>query len=437
MESAILAENLGKRFNRYHADKPLTIMEAALSGLRRIRPVDDFWALKGVCFEVRAGEMLGVIGHNGAGKSTLLQILGKVAHPTEGRLKMQGRVGALLDLGAGFHGDLTGRENVFVSAIVAGLPRREVAHRFEQMVEFAELADFIDNPVRTYSTGMMMRLAFSVAVHCDPQILLVDEFLSVGDIAFQSKCLKRILEMKAQGCAIVLVSHDASQVERLCDRALWLKHGTVRAYGESDIVAGQYASDMLVQTQQRMPERSDQLSSSGIPLRMNDNRFGSLEIEITGVRLRPQAQIKAGDRLYVDIDYKNEGYKEEDHKNEDSESKHSVTSAHFTLSICGQDGQKYLDVTTADLIQKAAALKKSGTFRFSIDRLDLASGDYSVDVGIYEKDWSYAYDSHSRAYPLAVYADYASKGILAPPISCEIVLPRAANYREKAERESR
>jgi len=410
MESAILVENLGKRFNRYHADKPLTIMEAVLSGLRRIKPVDDFWALRGICFEVNAGEMLGVIGHNGAGKSTLLQILGKVAYPTEGRLEMRGRVGALLDLGAGFHGDLTGRENVFVSAIVAGLPRHEVARRFDQMVEFAELSGFIDNPVRTYSTGMMMRLAFSVAVHCDPQILLVDEFLSVGDIAFQSKCLKRILAMKAQGCAIVLVSHDVTQVERLCDRALWLKHGTVKAYGDSDIVAGQYASDMLVQTQQRMPDRADQLSTSGIPLRMNDNRFGSLEIEITGVRLLPKAQMKSGDRLSIEIDYKNE---------------RSVASAHFTLSISGQDGQKYLDVTTAGLMQKVIPLENSGTFRLSIDRVDLASGDYFVEVGIYEKDWSYAYDSHSRAYPLAVYANYVSKGILAPPISFEVIFPKA------------
>ncbi|MGC1216213.1 MAG: ABC transporter ATP-binding protein [Phormidesmis sp.] len=418
MESAILVENLGKRFNRYHADKPLTIMDAVLSGLRRIKPVDDFWALRGICFEVNAGEMLGVIGHNGAGKSTLLQILGKVAYPTEGHLEMRGRVGALLDLGAGFHGDLTGRENVFVSAIVAGLPRCEVARRFDQMVEFAELSGFIDNPVRTYSTGMMMRLAFSVAVHCDPQILLVDEFLSVGDIAFQSKCLKRILAMKEQGCAIVLVSHDVSQVERLCDRALWLKHGTVKAYGDSDTVAGQYASDMLVQTQQRMPTRADQLSTAGIPLRMNDNRFGSLEIEIAGVRLLPKAQMKSGDRLYVDIDYKNE---------------RSVASAHFTLSISGQDGQKYLDVTTAGLMQRVVPLEKSGTFRLSIERVDLASGDYFVEVGIYEKDWSYAYDSHSRAYPLTVYADYVSTGILAPPISCEIVLPRSSSYSKKVD----
>jgi lipopolysaccharide transport system ATP-binding protein len=248
MQDAILVENVGKRFRRYHAEKPVTLMEAALKGFQRVKPLDELWALRGVSFEVAAGEMIGVIGHNGAGKSTLLQLLGKLAHPNEGRIKMRGRVGALLDLGAGFHGDLTGRENVFVTAIVAGLPRQEVARRFNQIVDFAELERFIDNPVRTYSTGMMMRLAFSVAVHSDPQILLVDEFLSVGDLSFQAKCLNRIAEMKAEGCAIVLVSHDVNQVERLCDRALWLKHGTVVAYGEPMLVAGQYTTEMRSQT---------------------------------------------------------------------------------------------------------------------------------------------------------------------------------------------
>ncbi len=404
MESAILVENLGKRFSRYHAEKPVTLMEAALSGLRRIKPVDDFWALRGICFEVAAGEMVGVIGHNGAGKSTLLQLLGKVAHPTEGYLKMRGRVGALLDLGAGFHGDLTGRENVLVTAIVAGLSRREVERRFDRIVEFAELEGFIDNPVRTYSTGMMMRLAFSVAVHTDPQILLVDEFLSVGDIAFQMKCLNRITELKGQGCAIVLVSHDVDQVKRLCDRALWLKRGTVKAYGEPDIVAGQYAADMMVQTQLLTPEHPEQTTRLGIPLRMNDNRFGSLEVEIVDVRPMPAAQLDTGNPLCVEIDYNN---------------KRQVASAHFSLSICRPDGQKCLDVTTSDLTQTVVLLEKSGTLRLSIDRLDLASGDYFIDVGVYEKDWSYAYDAHSSAYPLAIHNSYVSQGIIVPPMRWE------------------
>lgn len=406
MGDAILVENLGKDFSRYHTEKPVTFMEAALSGLRRIKPVEKFWALRGVSFEVAAGEMIGVIGHNGAGKSTLLQILGQVAYPTEGRVKMRGRIGALLDLGAGFHGDLTGRENVFVTAIVAGLPRREVARRFDRIVDFAELEGFIDNPVRTYSTGMMMRLAFSVAVHTDPDILLVDEFLSVGDLSFQSKCLNRIADMKDQGCAIVLVSHDVSQVERLCDRALWLKHGTVVAYGEPSVVAGQYTMEMRSQTQQRTPQRPVQLTAAGTELRVNENRFGSLEAEITAVRLLPQATLESGASLCVEVDY---------------ETHQPVDSAIVSVTISQDSGETCLDVNTLDTGIPCVRLQEQGTIRLNLDRLDLRGGNYFVDVGLYKQDWSYAYDYHWHVYPLTVNTTLPSKGILHPPLRWEVV----------------
>ncbi len=406
MQPAILVENLGKRFNRYHAEKPVTIMEAALAGLRRIKPVDQFWALQGVSFEVAAGEMVGVIGHNGAGKSTLLQLLGKVAHPTEGRIKMRGRVGALLDLGAGFHGDLTGRENLFVTAIVAGLSRREVARRFDQMVAFAELDLFIDNPVRTYSSGMMMRLAFAIAVHTDPDILLVDEFLSVGDLSFQSKCLNRIKEMKAQGCAIVFVSHDVRQVEWLCDRALWLKQGTVAAYGEPTVVAGQYTMEMRSQTYQKTPSRPPSLTSSGVELRVNENRFGSLEAEITDVRLLPGSTIQTGDRLWIDIDYQT----------------HQLAQGVIIgVKLTQEDGTTCLDVNMTEMGLPCALLQESGTLRLVLDRLDLCSGQYFVDVGLYQHDWAYAYDYHWHVYPLTVHSDISSKGMIHPPMKWELL----------------
>lgn len=406
MRNAILVENLGKRFNRYHAKKPLTFMEAALSGFRRVQSVDEFWALRGVSFEVGAGEMIGVIGHNGAGKSTLLQLLGKVAHPTEGRIKMRGCVGALLDLGAGFHGDLTGRENVFVTAIVAGLPRREVARRFDRIVEFAELEGFIDNPVRTYSTGMMMRLAFSVTVHTDPQILLVDEFLSVGDLSFQTKCLNRIAEMKDQGCAIVLISHDVSQVERLCDRALWLKHGTVVAYGEPTVVAGQYTTQMLSQSQQRTPHRPPQLTRSGAELRVNENRFGSQEVEIIDVRLHPKGPLMVGDALCIEID---------------CSAPHPVDTAIFCVGIEQEDGTLCLDVNTASMNVPIPRIKGKNTIRLWCDRLDLCRGNYFVNVGVFKEDWSYAYDYHWHVYPLVIESDVPAKGILNPPMRWEMI----------------
>ncbi|MBE9111788.1 ABC transporter ATP-binding protein [Nodosilinea sp. LEGE 07298] len=405
MGAAILVENLGKRFHRYHAKKPVTLMEAVLSGLRRIQPMDDFWALRGISFEVAAGEMLGVIGHNGAGKSTLLQVLGKVAYPNEGRIKMRGRVGALLDLGAGFHGDLTGRENVFVAAIVAGLRRSEATRRFDQIVEFAELEGFIDNPVRTYSSGMMMRLAFSVAVHTDPDILLVDEFLSVGDLAFQSKCLNRIEEMKQQGCAIVLVSHDAGQVERLCDRALWLKKGTVAAYGEPTVVVGQYTMEMRSKTQQRTPNRPIQLTAAGTELRVNENRFGSLEAEITDVRLQPQAILESGDALCIAIDY---------------QTHQPLDSAIFSIAISQENGDICLDVNTLAMGHSYIRLQERGTLKLTFDRLDLQAGQYFVDVGIYRQDWSYAYDYHWHVYPLTIESRISSKGLLQPPMRWEV-----------------
>jgi lipopolysaccharide transport system ATP-binding protein len=406
MRDAILVENLGKHFNRYHIEKPVTFMEAALSGFRQIKAVDEFWALRGVSFEVAAGEMMGIIGHNGAGKSTLLQLLGKVAHPTEGRIKMRGRVGALLDLGAGFHGDLTGRENVLVTAIVAGLPRREAIRRFDQIVEFAELARFIDNPVRTYSTGMMMRLAFSVAVHTDPQILLVDEFLSVGDLSFQTKCLNRIAEMKEQGCAIVLVSHDVKQVERLCDRALWLKRGRVVAYGEPTVVAGQYAMEMRSQSQQRTPHRSPQLTRLGTELRVNENRFGSQEIEITDVRLQPNSLLETGDALCIEIDY---------------QSQQLIDTAIFGVTVSQEDGTTCLDVNTSDMGIPVPRISGKNTIRLWCDRLDLCRGKYFVNVGVFREDWAYAYDYHWHVYPLVVESEVPAKGTLNPPMRWELM----------------
>ena len=409
MHDAIVVENVGKRFSRYHAEKPVTIMEAVLSGLRRIKPIDHFWALRGISFEVAAGEMLGVIGHNGAGKSTLLQLLGKVAYPTEGRIRMRGRVGALLDLGAGFHSDLTGRENLFVTAIVAGLRQQEVARRFDQIVEFAELAKFIDNPVRTYSSGMMMRLAFSVAVHTDPEILLVDEFLSVGDIAFQKKCLDRIGEIKKQGCSIVLVSHDVGQVEQLCDRALWLKYGLVKAYGEPTVVAGQYLTEMRLQTQQHTPiNHPPQLTKSGIELKVNENRFGSLEVEITDIKIFPNKTFNSGNFLQIEIQYFS-------HK--------LIENPIFGVNLTTESGEICLSTNTLSRGLYIPTIVGKGSIQLQLDRLDLGHGTYFADIGIYESNWEYAYDFHWHVYPISVINQSPEESLLSPPLKWTIHQP--------------
>jgi lipopolysaccharide transport system ATP-binding protein len=276
MRDKIVVQNLSKRFPRYHVDRPWTFQEAVLGGLRRMRPTEWFWALHNVSFNVPPGNMIGIIGPNGAGKSTLLRLVGGVGRSDKGRVQTHGRIGALLELGAGFHPDLTGRENVFVNGIVAGFTRDEVAQHFDSIVAFAELEEFIDNPLRTYSSGMQMRLGFAVAAQFVPDILLIDEVLSVGDLAFQKKCLERIYQFKAENCAILFVSHDTSIVKELCDDVLWLREGQVAAHGAADIVVDQYVAEMMTKAEQHVPTPSTELHypHTGAELRTSESSFG-------------------------------------------------------------------------------------------------------------------------------------------------------------------
>jgi len=400
MSEGIIVQQLGKRFAQHHPERPSTIMEAALSGWRRLKPVQHFWALRDVSFTVAPGQMLGIIGRNGAGKSTLLRLIGGVGRPDEGRVKLKGRIGALLDLGAGLNADLTGRENVFVCGVVAGLTRREVARCFDSIVKFAELAQFIDNPVRTYSTGMQMRLAFAVAVHTQPHVLLVDEFLSVGDLSFQSKCLERIDQLKAQGCAIVYISHSVEQVQELCDQVLWLRKGQVVAYGEPEVVVGQYLAEMRSETQQRTPIRPPQLTKTGVELRVHENRFGSLEAEITGVQLLPASEICSGDELSIEIEYL---------------SPQLIYAPNFGVSISREDGEVCFDASISAKELSLSSIQGQGKITLCLDRLDLSGGHYFVDVGIYEKQWEYAYDYHWHTYPLSIDSVTQKNGLLCPP----------------------
>ncbi|WP_013334398.1 ABC transporter ATP-binding protein [Gloeothece verrucosa] len=400
MSDIIIVDQVGKRYRRYHESKPRTIMEAALAGFRKLKAIEEFWALRHISFTVAPGEMVGIIGQNGAGKSTLLQLIGGVGRVDEGRIKIKGKIGALLDLGAGFSSDLTGRENVFVSGVVAGLTRGEVARRLDDIVAFAELEESIDNPVRTYSTGMMMRLAFATAIHTEPDILLIDEFLSVGDLAFQGKCLERIAHLKAQGCAIVLVSHSTDQVQELCDQVLWLRHGVAVAYGTPEVIIGQYVSEMRTETISRTPERPPQLTKSGLELRVNENRFGSLEVEITDVRLLPSAKIESGEPLFIEIDYL---------------CSQALNNPIFGVTISREDHQVCFETSTASQQKLLTTIQGQGTIKLAIDRLDLIVGQYYIDVGIYESNWSYAYDYHWHVYYLTIEGMTSTQGFLNPP----------------------
>ena len=240
MNNAVVVEGLGKQYKVYHADRPWTLHETLVKGLRRLQPAERFWALRDISFSVAPGRVVGLVGPNGSGKSTLLRLIGGVGRPEEGSIAVNKRIGGLLDLGTGFHPDLTGRENVFVNGVISGLTRREVADRFDSIVAFAELEAFIDNPIRTYSTGMQMRLGFAIAIHARPEILLIDEILSVGDHSFQRKCLERIAQFKAEGCTILIVSHDTGQICEFCDEAIWLNSGRLVLHDSPELVVDKY-----------------------------------------------------------------------------------------------------------------------------------------------------------------------------------------------------
>lgn len=240
-DNVIEVKNVWKKFKIYH-DKPHTLKDKVLFWNRNKYEVR--WVLEDISFEVKKGESIGIIGKNGSGKSTLLKLLTKIIYPNKGSINMKGRVAGLLELGAGFHPDLSGRDNIYINASIFGHSKKEIDKAFQKIVDFAELQDFIDNPVRTYSSGMYMRLAFAVAINIHADILLIDEILAVGDISFQEKCLNKLKEIKKSGVTIVIVSHSLEQIERFCDKSIWIQSGQIAALGKCEVVHKKYKEFM-------------------------------------------------------------------------------------------------------------------------------------------------------------------------------------------------
>ena len=293
MTAAIQFDNVSKRFTLRH-ERRRSFQEAALAFLRgRGNSREELWALKDVSFAVERGKTLGIIGPNGSGKSTALKLITRILEPTSGRIDVQGRVSALIELGAGFHPDLTGRENVYLNGSLLGFSRREMEARFERIVEFSELEKFIDVPIKHYSSGMHMRLGFAVAIHVDPDVLLIDEIFAVGDQAFQRRCLDKIGELKSQGVTILFVSHDLEAVQDLCDQAIWLEDGRIQAEGLAREVVDYYL--MRVHEKERVALAAQQTApiemlpgeepSPEMLAKRAKRRWGTREIEITSVRL--------------------------------------------------------------------------------------------------------------------------------------------------------
>jgi lipopolysaccharide transport system ATP-binding protein len=363
-----------------------------------------FWALRNVSFCVQRGESFGIVGVNGAGKSTLLRLIGSVGAPEEGTITVNGRLVGLLELAAGFSLELSGRENAVINGVVAGLTRREAIARLDDIIAFAEIADFIDAPLRTYSSGMKLRLAFAVAMHTEPEILLIDEVLAVGDLGFQRKCHDKIAELKRGGCTLILVSHDPSVVRQFCDRVLLLRKGEEGKIGPPAEILEEMISSFARPTEKRTPAGVQRTLRDGTRLVTHENRLGSLEAEITDVRLYNGLGVevhtlKSGDSLVVQIEYVFH---------------QRVESAWFQVQIT-REKRKVVVTNCGCGLGTEHRLEAKGTLRLEIDRLELVEGQYFVDVGVYQGQWDHAYDFHSEVYPLRFESPGPHEGLVMPP----------------------
>lgn len=346
---------------------------------RQPRVRDDLHALKDVSFAIEPGTTVGFIGSNGAGKSTLLKLIARILEPDSGTVTVNGRVGALLELGAGFHPELTGRENVYLNASIMGLNRREVDRRFDAIVAFSELDRFIDVPVKHYSSGMYVRLGFAVAVNMEPEILLVDEVLAVGDAAFQRKCFERIDRMRADGITLLFVSHSADAVRAHCARAIWLDVGTVRADGAAESVVQRYTMHGLV-------AEDGQLRAAG------DKSWGSGRIQITRVQLLnkegEETQIfETGTPLKVVLHYR---------------ATERVEHPVFGLAIHRSDGVHVTGPNTQFAGLDFPAIAGEGTITYTVPELPLLNGLYAVSVAAHNREDTEMYDYHDRLYSFRV-----------------------------------
>ncbi len=388
MNYAVEFVQVSKCFRVRH-EGPLSFQSIFLNLIRfRLRNRrQQYWVLRDVSFAVKPGEMLGVVGVNGAGKSTALKLISRIIEPTEGHISVNGRVSALLELGAGFHPDLTGRENVFLNGSILGLTRSEIKHKFDDIVQFADLESSIDIPVRYYSSGMYMRLGFSIAIHANPNILLVDEVLAVGDYAFQIKCLRRVDELRAQGTAVIFVSHDLDTVKELCDRAVWLDGGGVRVEGAPEEVVGQYVrgfSDRDI----------DDLKNGKKFAR--GQRWGSGEVEILDVCFldgqgRPQTCFVTGEPFEMKLRYLA-------HK--------GIKSPVFGMAFYSSDGTWINGSNTHTSDYVIDWVEGEGEVSYRLDSLPLLEGSYLFSAVAYDfgGEMPHAYDHLDKTFVIQVRA---------------------------------
>jgi lipopolysaccharide transport system ATP-binding protein len=362
-DAAIEVSGLGKRFD-IGADQSAgyellteTIGKRLRSFGRRPKP-REFWALRDVSFEVKHGETMGIIGHNGAGKSTLLKVLAQITPPTEGVARIRGRVGALLEVGTGFHPELTGRENVFLNGAILNMRRAEIQSKFDEIVEFADIGPFIDTPVKRYSSGMQLRLAFSVAAHLEPEILIIDEVLSVGDMAFQRKCLGRMEDASQEGRTVIFISHNLTAVRGLCDRAALLSGGRLTAIGEVSDVVDSYVGTQSTEVEGRLADR--------------ENRVGDGRLRFTDIRLEREGEVIDSPATAEDLDIV-VGF-------ETAEGK-PLRGVNFGIAVTAHgDDKPMLNLYSETAGEMFTDVPPRGQIRCRIDRLPLPAGEYFIDT---------------------------------------------------------
>lgn len=407
---AIEVQDVWKRY-WLQDERPRTLKETVVSRFRQRRARKELLALQGVTLHIGWGRTVGIIGNNGAGKSTLLRLLSGLGRPTRGTIRHNGRMSTLLELGAGFNSELTGRANVLIGGLVSGLRRREVEARFAEIVDFAELWDFIDAPMRTYSSGMYVRLAFATAINLDPDIVIVDEVLAVGDLRYQRKCFNRLLDLKQSGKTIVVVSHDMGQIETLCDEVIWLDRGRVRAHGSAPDVIAQYKSRLFAAKQDAAPLPT--YESAGTVPAVADTISnhsptqapGNAACRLTGVWLYSEDgmeidSLESGEALQVEFSYI---------------APNPLGRPLFSVGIFQEDGTKcYEAVTEADGLY-LDLVQGEGSLRLMFSELALMSGYYYIDVGVYAPNWEQTYDYRHKAANLTVHGATPGSGIFLAP----------------------
>ena len=372
-DTIIEVENLGKRYRIRHGDETAVqryttlrdVVAGKVVGLfsnRKSQPakrksVEDFWALKDVSFEVRHGEVIGIIGRNGAGKSTLLKILSRITEPTEGSVRIKGRVASLLEVGTGFHPELTGRENISLNGAILGMTRAEIKRKFDEIVAFAEIERFLDTPVKRYSSGMYVRLAFAVAAHLDPDILIVDEVLAVGDAAFQRKCIRKMGDVTSTGAStVLLVSHNMGVIRTLCRKGICLDRGRIIEAGDADAVTQAYLDSLSTMSETQLGARSDRQGSGQL-------RFTAVRYLLNGSTATET--VATGDNVSVMLEF---------------ECRERISRPSFVCSFYDVNGVCVLTCNSRSSSPLNEPIEANGTVVCEFERFPLVSGTYRLNV---------------------------------------------------------